>query len=70
MGFRNITFNADVDDPWVDASEAEYEYGITPVQTLENGQYDAVILALLMSNLRQWVWKKFVLGVKLKPCAV
>ena len=28
---------ADVYDPWVDASEAEYEYGITPVQTLENG---------------------------------
>ena len=37
---------ADVYDPWVDASEAEYEYGITPVQTLENGQYDAVILAV------------------------
>ncbi|MCU4323702.1 Vi polysaccharide biosynthesis UDP-N-acetylglucosamine C-6 dehydrogenase TviB [Acinetobacter schindleri] len=37
---------ADVYDPWVDASEAEHEYGITPVQTLENGQYDAVILAV------------------------
>ncbi len=24
------------DDPWVDASEAEYEYGITQYQTLEN----------------------------------
>lgn len=37
---------ADVYDPWVDASEAEHEYGITPVQTLENDQYDAVILAV------------------------
>ncbi|WP_278364152.1 Vi polysaccharide biosynthesis UDP-N-acetylglucosamine C-6 dehydrogenase TviB [Acinetobacter schindleri] len=37
---------ADVYDPWVDASEAEHEYGITPVQKLENGQYDAVILAV------------------------
>ncbi|MGV2950405.1 Vi polysaccharide biosynthesis UDP-N-acetylglucosamine C-6 dehydrogenase TviB [Acinetobacter sp. AGC35] len=37
---------ADVYDPWVDASEAEHEYGITSVQTLENGQYDAVILAV------------------------
>lgn len=37
---------ADVYDPWVDASEAQHEYGITPVQTLENGQYDAVILAV------------------------
>ena len=37
---------ADVYDPWVDVSEAEHEYGITPVQTLENGKYDAVILAV------------------------
>ena len=37
---------AEVYDPWVDASEAEHEYGITPVQTLVNAQYDAVILAV------------------------
>jgi UDP-N-acetyl-D-galactosamine dehydrogenase len=36
----------DVYDPWVDASEAQHEYGITPVNALENGQYDAVILAV------------------------
>ena len=37
---------ADVYDPWVDASEAQHEYGITPVEALENAQYDAVILAV------------------------
>ncbi|MCV2450800.1 Vi polysaccharide biosynthesis UDP-N-acetylglucosamine C-6 dehydrogenase TviB [Acinetobacter johnsonii] len=37
---------ADVYDPWVDAAEAQHEYGITPVQQLEQGQYDAVILAV------------------------
>lgn len=37
---------ADVYDPWVDAAEAEHEYAITPVSSLENGQYDAVILAV------------------------
>lgn len=37
---------ADVYDPWVDAAEAEHEYGITPVTSLKNGQYDAVILAV------------------------
>jgi len=36
----------DVYDPWVDASEAQHEYGITPVNALESGQYDAVILAV------------------------
>jgi len=38
--------DADVYDPWVDASEAQHEYGITPVAKLEQGQYDAVILAV------------------------
>ena len=37
---------ADVYDPWVDASEAQHEYGITPVANLEQDQYDAVILAV------------------------
>ena len=36
----------DVYDPWIDAQEAEHEYGITPVDALEHGQYDAVILAV------------------------
>ncbi len=36
----------DVYDPWVDAAEAEHEYGISPIQSLENSQYDAVILAV------------------------
>jgi UDP-N-acetyl-D-galactosamine dehydrogenase len=41
-------YNVDVDvyDPWVDAKEAVHEYGIHPVQTLENGRYDAVIMAV------------------------
>lgn len=37
---------ADVFDPWVDAAEAQHEYGITPLSTPEQGAYDAVILAV------------------------
>ncbi|MGN9713951.1 Vi polysaccharide biosynthesis UDP-N-acetylglucosamine C-6 dehydrogenase TviB [Acinetobacter variabilis] len=37
---------ADVYDPWVDANEAQHEYGINPVKNVEQGQYDAVILAV------------------------
>lgn len=41
-------FNSQVDvyDPWVNAEEAKYEYGIMPVADLEYGKYDAVILAV------------------------
>lgn len=37
---------ADVYDPWIDAAEAEHEYGIQPITELRNGEYDAVILAV------------------------
>lgn len=36
----------DVWDPWVSATEAEHEYGITPISQPENGVYDAMILAV------------------------
>jgi len=40
--------NADIDvfDPWVDAAEAQHEYGIGLVSSPEVGRYDAVILAV------------------------
>lgn len=36
----------DVFDPWVDAKEAEAEYGITTVLEPEKSKYDAIILAV------------------------
>ncbi|OTG66901.1 Vi polysaccharide biosynthesis protein VipA/TviB [Acinetobacter sp. ANC 4470] len=38
--------DVDVCDPWVDATEAHHEYGITLVDTPSEGIYDAVILAV------------------------
>jgi UDP-N-acetyl-D-glucosamine/UDP-N-acetyl-D-galactosamine dehydrogenase len=43
---KEYHIDADIYDPWVDAAEAEHEYGITPISTLENSKYDAVILAV------------------------
>ena len=36
----------DVFDPWVDAAEAEHEYGIRPIGEPDCGVYDAVVLAV------------------------
>ncbi len=36
----------DVYDPWVDADEAQAEYGITPIGLPAAGQYDAVVIAV------------------------
>lgn len=38
--------NVDIYDPWVDTDEAYREYNITPINLPENGQYDAIILAV------------------------
>lgn len=38
--------DVDIYDPWVNADEAEHEYGIRTTEELQNGIYDAVILAV------------------------
>jgi UDP-N-acetyl-D-glucosamine/UDP-N-acetyl-D-galactosamine dehydrogenase len=42
----------DVYDPWVDAAEAEHEYGIKPVRSLAKGRYDAIVLAVAHKEFR------------------
>lgn len=44
---------ADVFDPWVNAEEAKHEYGITPVGIPNQGDYDAVILAVGHKEFRE-----------------
>ena len=43
---KEYHINVDVHDPWVDAQEAQHEYGISLAGTLSAGAYDAVILAV------------------------
>jgi UDP-N-acetyl-D-galactosamine dehydrogenase len=43
---REFNTQVDVYDPWVSVSEAEHEYGITPISAPEKSNYDAVILAV------------------------
>ncbi|HRX89454.1 MAG TPA: Vi polysaccharide biosynthesis UDP-N-acetylglucosamine C-6 dehydrogenase TviB [Steroidobacteraceae bacterium] len=43
----------DVYDPWIDAAEAQHEYGIKPVRSLKNGSYDAVLLAVAHNEFRE-----------------
>jgi len=36
----------DVFDPWIDAAEAEHEYGIRPIKRITPGSYDAAVVAV------------------------
>jgi UDP-N-acetyl-D-glucosamine/UDP-N-acetyl-D-galactosamine dehydrogenase len=48
-------YNAQVDvyDPWVDTTEAQHEYGLTPIDTPQPGTYDAIVLAVGHDEFRK-----------------
>jgi len=49
---KDYNANVDVYDPWVNAEEAQHEYGITPITELKQNHYDAIIIAV---NHRQFL---------------
>ncbi|WP_427957451.1 Vi polysaccharide biosynthesis UDP-N-acetylglucosamine C-6 dehydrogenase TviB [Alcaligenes sp.] len=59
---KQYDVHVDVYDPWVDPKEAQHEYGITPVETPQAGEYDGVIVAVAhkqfkemgVEGVRQW----------------
>ncbi|MEZ5440747.1 MAG: nucleotide sugar dehydrogenase [Lysobacterales bacterium] len=50
---RRFHAEVDVHDPWVDASEAQHEYGVTLCSTPEIGQYDAILIAVAHREFRE-----------------
>lgn len=66
---QEYNINVDVTDPWIDAAEAEKEYGIMPIKQPELNAYDAVIIAvghqqfkeLGASNIRAFGKKEHIL---------
>jgi UDP-N-acetyl-D-galactosamine dehydrogenase len=48
------TYGAKVDvyDPWIDADEAEHEYGIRPIRKPAVGKYDAIVVAVAHQQFR------------------
>ena len=44
--FADYGANVDVYDPWVDKDEAVKEYAIRPIDTIQNNNYDAIVLAV------------------------
>lgn len=50
---RSYQTQVDVYDPWVDAEEAEHEYGVRPIKAPEEGVYDAIVLAVAHREFRE-----------------
>ena len=43
---KSYGMQVDVWDPWVSIEEAQHEYGITPIDSPQDGQYDALVVAV------------------------
>ncbi len=57
--FQSFNCNVDVYDPWVDKDEAQHEYGITPIDSLKEGVYDAIILAVAHTKFKEMNVEQF-----------
>lgn len=49
---REYNIETDVYDPWVNAAEAMREYAINPLDTLQDGHYDGIILAVAHAQFK------------------
>ena len=50
---KDYEANVDVYDPWINVTESQHEYGITPVQSVKADTYDAVILAVAHNQFKE-----------------
>ncbi len=50
---KEYELDLDIYDPWVDSKEVEHEYGLAPISTLKNSEYDAIILAVAHDQFKQ-----------------
>ncbi len=50
---RDYNLSVDVYDPWVNADEAEREYGIRPIEQPQHGSYDAIVLTVAHDRFRE-----------------
>jgi UDP-N-acetyl-D-galactosamine dehydrogenase len=56
---KEYDLDLDIYDPWVDTTEVEVEYGFAPVTSLEQGAYDAIILAVAHDQFTQMSAQEF-----------
>lgn len=50
---KDYHIEADVYDPWINDEEAQNEYGIKPIQSLKQDNYDAIILAVAHDQFKE-----------------
>lgn len=55
---QEYNINVDVTDPWCSSDDAKSDYGITLVNEIKNGSYDAIIVAVAHDHFKELGAKK------------
>ncbi len=50
---KEYKLNVDVYDPWIDANEAQEEYGVYPIESPKQNHYDAIIIAVAHDEFKE-----------------
>lgn len=50
---KDYEANVEVYDPWINVTESQHEYGITPISELVEQKYDAIILAVAHNQFKE-----------------
>lgn len=56
---KEYDLDLDIYDPWVDENEVQYEYGLAPIKKLENGLYDAIVIAVAHNQFKTMSGQEF-----------
>lgn len=56
---KEYDLDLDIYDPWVDENEVQHEYGLAPIKKLENGLYDAIVIAVAHNQFKTMSGQEF-----------
>lgn len=59
QALKEYDLDIDIYDPWVDKSEAQAEYGLEPIDLPEQGQYDAIVIAVAHEQFKSMTRQDF-----------
>jgi UDP-N-acetyl-D-galactosamine dehydrogenase len=49
---KEYDLDLDIYDPWVDDTEVQHEYGLAPIKELQQGLYDAIVIAVAHNQFK------------------
>lgn len=69
QSLKDYDLNLDIYDPWVDPNEVKKEYELNPIQTLKEGHYDAIVLAIGHQKFIEYGYE-YIRGLGKQNCII